>query len=176
MSAPPSIDAEGFTRLWVPAQPIVSAYISALVPNVQDAQDILQKVALTALQKLNQYDASRPFCAWVIGMARFEILVYRRQQARGLLVLSESLDTQLAETCEMLRDELEERRSFLRECLQLVRGRSLTLLRFRYEEALSFEEIARRLRIKQGAARVAIVRVRAFLRECIERRLKLAES
>ena len=174
MSKETFADAADFTRLWVCAQPIVASYISTLVPNLQDAQDLLQKVALTVLEKFSEYDNTRPFTRWALGVARFEVLGYQRQQARGRLLLSESLDNQVADACEALSEELELRRKFMRECLGRVRGRSLALLRLRYDEKVPFAEIARRLRISSGAARVAVARVRASLRQCIERKLRMA--
>jgi DNA-directed RNA polymerase specialized sigma24 family protein len=44
---------EQFTRLWTEAQPIVSAYLNALVPDFQEAEDLSQDVSVILLRKFS---------------------------------------------------------------------------------------------------------------------------
>ena len=75
---------EQFTRRWTEAQPIVAGYISAVVPDFQEAEDLLQDVAVILLRKFPEYDAQRPFVAWAIGIAKREVLVARRRTRAAL--------------------------------------------------------------------------------------------
>lgn len=68
--------------LWTAAQPAVSAYIASLIPHFHDAEDILQSVALIAVQKSEQYDPATSFLSWCIGIARLEVLAWWRRQGR----------------------------------------------------------------------------------------------
>ena len=68
------------TIRWTKAQPVVSGFISSMVPNFHDAEDILQRVALALVRKFDQYNHSKPFVDWALGMARYEILAYRRNK------------------------------------------------------------------------------------------------
>lgn len=161
--------AERFTCHWVGAQPIVASFISSLVPNHQDGQDLLQKTALAALKKFPEFDERHSFARWAIGIARFEILAHQRAHARSRVVLSPALQEQMAEACEELSLELEARRRWLARCVGELQGRAAELVRLRYLDGLSFEIVATRLGCSPVAARVAVSRVRAVLRECIER-------
>ncbi len=42
---------EQFTRRWTEAQPIVAGYINAVVPDFQEAEDLLQDVAVILLRQ-----------------------------------------------------------------------------------------------------------------------------
>jgi len=167
---------EQFTRHWTEAQPIVAGYINAVVPDFQEAEDLLQEVAVILLRKFPEYDAQRPFVAWAIGMAKREVLASRRSHARSLLCYQADLQERVSEVFEELAPELEERARALRECLRTVRGRAGELLLLRYEESLKPKAIAARVGMAVVAVRVMLSRTRAALRECIERKLKLQKA
>src|SRR5213595_681979 len=164
---------EQFTRRWTEAQPVVAGYINAVVPDFQEAEDLPQDVAVILLRKFPEYDPQRPFVAWAIGMAKREVLMARRSQARSLLCYQADLLERVSEAFEELAPELEDRSRALRECLRSVKGRAGELLRLRYEESLKPNAIATRVGIAVVAVRVMLSRTRATLRECIERKLKL---
>lgn len=164
-------DHERFLRDWIKAQPAVAGFVSALVPDFHAAEDILQEVAVVLLRKYGEYDSSRPFLPWALGIARLEVLNRRRALARGGLAHRPSLAEKLEAACGELAPELERRTEALRECLKGVEGRAREVLRLRYELALGPREIAGRVGISGGAVRVLLSRVRAALRDCIRRRM-----
>ena len=167
---------EQFTRRWTEAQPIVAGYINAVVPDFQEAEDLLQDVAVILLRKFTEYDAQRPFVAWAIGIAKREVLVARRRHARGFLSYQADLLERISEAYEELAPEFEDRSRALRECLRTVRGRAGELLRLRYEESLKPDSIAARVGMAVVAVRVMLSRTRAALRGCIERKLKVPNA
>ena len=167
---------EQFTRRWTEAQPIVAGYINAVVPDFQEAEDLLQDVAVILLRKFTEYDPQRPFVAWAIGIAKREVLVARRRHARGFLSYQADLLERISEAYEELAPEFEDRSRALRECLRTVRGRAGELLRLRYEESLKPNAIAARVGMAVVAVRVMLSRTRAALRECIERKLKVPNA
>jgi len=166
---------ERFTRYWTEAQPVVASYLSSLVPDFAAAEDLLQEVAVVLLRKFAQYDESRSFVSWALGVARYEALMLRRSQARNFLSFEADLAERVGEMYEELAPILDERAAALRECLPNVAGRAAEVLRLRYEEALSPAQIAQRLGAGSVAVRVMLTRVRAALRECVERRIKREE-
>src|ERR1022692_1660714 len=108
---------EQFTRLWTEAQPILAAYLSAVVPDFQEAEDLLQEVAVILLRKFPEYNAQRPFVGWAIGIAKREALVARRRHARNRLLYQADFLERLSDACEELAPELDERSRALRECV-----------------------------------------------------------
>jgi RNA polymerase sigma-70 factor (ECF subfamily) len=166
--APPD---ERFARLWTRAQPVVSSFVAALVPDFQEAEDIVQEVAVVLLQKMAQYDESRPFEAWALGVARREALARFRKKARRPLVWDTETACALADACEELAPEIESRLAVLRGCLEKIRGRGRELLRMRYEEGLKPSNIAEKIGLTAGSVRVVLSKVRSRLRECVTKRL-----
>lgn len=166
---------EQFTRCWTEAQPKLAGYISALVPDFQEAEDLLQNVAVILLRKFPEYDTQRPFIAWAIGVTKREVLMARRCHARNFLCYQTDLLERISEAYEELTPELEERSRALNECLKLVRGRGSELLKLRYEEGLKPNALAGRVGMAVVAVRVMLSRTRAGLRDCIERKMKLLD-
>ena len=167
---------EQFTRRWTEAQPIVAGYINAVVADFQEAEDLLQNVAVILLRKFPEYDAQRPFVAWAIGIAKREVLMARRHHARNFLCYQADLLERISEAYQELAPEFEDRSRALRDCLRSVKGRAGELLRLRYEESLKPNSIAARVSMAVVAVRVMLSRTRATLRECIERKLKLQKG
>jgi RNA polymerase sigma-70 factor (ECF subfamily) len=172
-SQPITMDtSEKFTRLWTEAQPMVSAYVAACVPDFHAAEDLLQNVAVTLLRKFDEYDASRPFIGWAIGIAKFEILRHRRRQARSVLDFRPELADELADELVQMTPELELRAQALRRCTEQLQGRSSEIVRLCYAEGLKPRQIAETLGLNSLVVRVALNRARSALRKCIERRLR----
>ena len=167
---------EQFTRFWTEAQPVVAGYLNAVVADFQEAEDLLQDVAVILLRKFPEYDPQRPFTAWAVGVAKREVLMARRHHARNRLCYQADLLDHISDAYEELAPELEARARALRECLRSVQGRASELLRLRYEESLKPAAIAERLGLAIVAVRVMLSRTRAALRECIERKLKLQKT
>jgi RNA polymerase sigma-70 factor (ECF subfamily) len=167
---------EQFTRLWTEAQPRLAGYLNALMPDFQEAEDLLQNVAVVLLRKFPEYDCQRPFIGWAIGIAKREVLMARRRHARNFLCYQTELLERISEAYEELLPELDERSLALGECMQTVKGRAGLLLRLRYYEALRPSAIARRVGMAVVAVRVMLSRTRAALRDCIERKVHLHHS
>lgn len=83
--------------LWARAQFEVSGYISVLIPDYHDAQDIIQCTAVTVVQKYDQYDRNSPFRNWAIGVARLEVLKYREHKAHEKMIFSQALIDQVSQ-------------------------------------------------------------------------------
>ena len=164
--------AEELTLLWTRAHPSVEAFISGMLRgNRADTEDVLQKTALAVVKKFDQYDRERPFLAWALGVARFEVLGHRRFHARNRLVLDDALIQRVADAVEQDAGHLADSREALRVCLQSVTGRAREAIDLRYSAGLGAPVIAERLDVSPGALRVLLHRTRATLRRCIERRL-----
>ena len=166
-----SEEVDDFTRRWVLAQPQVEAFLRMVIYDQNDVQDVLQRVAIKALEKHSQFDESRPYSAWAIGIAKYEVLAYRRTAAREKLVFSAELLNKLTDRSEALSSRWEAFREALRECVARLSGKSLRAIRLRYSESLSTSDIAAALDIRVENARKILSRTRHSLRECIEEKV-----
>lgn len=163
---------EEFTRAWTQVQNTVSSYIHAIVRDYHAAEDLVQEVAVVALRKYDDYDQTRPFGAWVIGIARFKILEQRRRYARGFLVFDSDLTATIGDTYSEMSDELDERRPHLKHCIEQIPARHRESLRLFYEDGLPADRIAERLGRTVGAVRTMLSRLRSSLQRCITQRAR----
>ncbi len=166
-----SKDAAEFTALWTAAQPKVAAFVRMLVHVPQDSEEILQRVAVALVHKFQQFDRQKSFVAWAIGMARFEILYFRRQRAHDKHLFSDDIVQSLADRSEEYSNDWEHFREALKRCLTDLEQRSKQALVLRYSENMRSEAIAKELEMSSVAVRVLLCRVRKSLHECIQRRV-----
>ena len=171
----PKIDIEAMTRNWTQAQPVVAAFISSLVPNGSQADDILQEVALVIVRKYHKYDPSRPFQTWAIGVARNEVLMFRRKQSRDRHTFDDSLLDQIAQGYQDKAHELDQMKKALRQCIAQLQPRWGKILELRYSMGLKVKDLAHQMGINLNTALNALHRIRLALRECIQRRLATQE-
>jgi RNA polymerase sigma-70 factor (ECF subfamily) len=165
------VRTEQFTALWTAAQPMLAAFIRTLVPDFQQAEEVLQRVAVALVRKFDQYDPSRSFPAWAIGMAKFEVLYYRRQRATDKLVFDDELVEKIALSYQEFVEDGDPFREALENCLDDLKGRPRRAITLRYEKGLESQVIAKRLHISTGAVRMLLCRARKLLRQCVESRL-----
>lgn len=157
------------TRLWTLAVPTVSAFVTSVVRDFQDRDDLLQETAIAVLESFDRYDPSQPFVAWAIGVARNHVRLYCRRKARARVAFdSEAVDA-LA-TAFGRTDPKDRRLDYLGDCMRGLEARARELCRLRYEQGSKPAAIAERVGMGANAVAKALQRIRDRLRECIERK------
>jgi RNA polymerase sigma-70 factor, ECF subfamily len=166
-------DPERFVRLFVEGEREILRYILRLVPDLDDAREILQETAVDLWRKFDRYDPACAFAPWACGFAFRCVLKHREQQARRAKCLSiESLDLIAAERSE--KDGLlEDRRRALERCLQQLRDDDRLVVEHRYARQMSVAEIAGTTGRNTSALYKALERIRRQLLECVNRRLQM---
>ena len=160
--------AEQFAALWTAAQPTVTAFIRSLIRDPQQTDEVLQRVAVALVRKFERYDRSRPFAAWAIGVAKYEVLYYRREKATDKHVFGDEIVEQIASRYQVLAEDPDPLREALRHCLDRLKGRSKRVIELRYRGAMKSYDIAEEMNISSGAVRMLLCRVRESLRRCVE--------
>jgi RNA polymerase sigma-70 factor (ECF subfamily) len=148
--------SERFVLLWTAAQPAITAFIRTLTPDFQQAEEVLQRVAVRMVRKFDEYDSSRSFAAWAIGFAKKEVLYYRRQRATDKHRFSDAIVEQLSETFQQLVEDVDPVREALAYCVEQLEGRSKLVIELRYGHSMKSGKIAEKM----------------ALRDCIERRVQ----
>ncbi|MBP8605095.1 MAG: sigma-70 family RNA polymerase sigma factor [Phycisphaerae bacterium] len=160
---------------WTQAQSIVSAFISSTVPNFEDANDVLQSVAVAVVRKYDTYDRKSPFTAWAIGIARNEVLHYKRKYARDKHIFDDELVNKIAQTYHEKSSELDDMKKALEKCVSKIEGRWKQILQMRYVREMDAKRIAQCLGVSSNAVFVALHRIRLSLRECIPKTMRARE-
>ena len=157
-------------RYWTLAQPVISAYVSSVVRDFRDRDDVLQAIAVAVLESFHAYDPARPFTGWAIGIARNQIGSYLRERQRNRLVFDGETVEQLATAFSQIEPEHTRALEYLRECLGKLEGRARQLCELRYENDLKPAAIANILGMAPNSVAKSLQRIREQLRRCMERR------
>jgi RNA polymerase sigma-70 factor (ECF subfamily) len=161
-------------RLFVQHQQVVLYYVLTIVPDLADAQDIVQETFLTITRKADTYTLGTNFPAWACTTARYQALQFQRTRARAAARLDDDVLEMLYSEDAPLHDSLEPRTDALKNCLDRLTPKALELIRLRYHLGQLPEDIATTVGWTPNSVRVALTRARQILRVCVERTLHTA--
>lgn len=158
-------------------QSALRLYVQALMPGDPSAKDVAQHANATLWRKREDFELGTNFKAWAFSVARYEVLNYRKQQARDArFVFSEDLETRFAEELPGHSDEVERRHAALQVCLGKLREKDRELLLHRYAKEGTLADFARRMGRSVGGLKVSLHRLRNTLLGCIEKRIANQEA
>jgi RNA polymerase sigma-70 factor, ECF subfamily len=160
-----------FDAHWPAAQPIVKNYIVGLLGRRGAIDEVVQEVAYTCLRRIATFDQARSFTAWALGIARLEVFTHRRQQVLLSLGNFPELEAAMSDTQEILSDHEEKRRKALALCQERLSEQQRKFIDLYYKEDSSHDKMAEQLGMRSGTVKVALSRIRALLRQCVEHRL-----
>lgn len=162
----------GFTARWVPAQSTVKSYIRSVVRDVQHAEDLLQEVAMRAHERFGEYDSSRPFIGWVLGITRYQILAYFKRVKSDRHQFNDELLDSIQSAFAVIQPTFNAREEALRQCVEKMPDRTSSVLSARYRDGMSAPQIAENTGKTPSQVNTILYRVRKSLKECIEARLR----
>ncbi len=93
----PNLDHELFVRYQTRNQRRIFSYIMTLVPNWNDAEEVLQETSLVLWRKFSEFQPGTSYISWANRVAFFEVQKYRDRQKRSERVFSNDLIDMLAE-------------------------------------------------------------------------------
>ena len=152
------------------------AFIFSMLRDYEAAEDVFQEVSIAICESHEDFQPGTNFGAWAREIARRRVLANRRTAARFPKTLSEeSLDKLQAgfdRACAEGAPEPKTRVRALRRCLEQLGAFARKLLKLRYQDELSTEDLGQRTGRRPESVRKALYRTRRALRECIERRIE----
>ncbi len=169
----PSPDkSANLTSLWITAQPIILSFVRSMVYRFEDAEDIVQQVAIVAAKRFDDFDHSRPFVPWALGIARNLVLRYNRDKnIHNVILVDNQLMEQITEAFTDKPSGSTEVNVALEHCISNLTDRARNLIQLRYVRDLSPRDIADRLGTSANVVSVTLNRVRTTLKNCISKRL-----
>jgi RNA polymerase sigma-70 factor (ECF subfamily) len=143
------------------------------LPTREDAEDATMEIFLRVRERLGQYDASRPFRAWLYKVAANHCWdALRRRRVRQDLETGEVENLPLehpdpGQLEQLVRDRS---RQEVRAALAELPSRARLALVLRYFADLSYDDIADALGVRRAFVGVVLLRARHQLREELSRR------
>lgn len=164
------IDGREFVSLITANQRRIYAYILTLVPNLNDADDVMQETTATMWEQKENFRPGTDFVAWGARIAYFKILDFRKKLKRSsrVVILDDRFQhiSDKALTQSRKSDDLIQR---LRECLHKLSSQDQHLIHLRYSVGLTVKEISARIHKSIRIIYYSISRIQGQLLDCIER-------
>ncbi len=172
MSNSAPLQEEAFRRV-LAHRTMLKAYVQAIVRDPFLAEDTFSDVTLEIARSWARFHPTRPFEPWARGLARRVALANLRKHNRLLTILDESLLESIGAELDQLGSEAEHEitKQALQQCLLKLSPANQALVRLRYFDARSYEEISRGVGRSTGALYVAFNRIHQFLSRCVQREL-----
>ena len=145
------------------------------MPNIADAQDILQETALALWSKADEYRLGEPFMPWAARFAWFQVRKFRMYQARWhrhVVALSDEAIAALAVDRAEFEAIAADRVPMLQQCVEKLAADDRLLLSDRYDLRVSIREVAQRRGVEPSHLYKRLRRLRQTLLDCIDRTFK----
>ncbi len=158
-----------FLSLFLRSEREIFRYVAALVPNIVDAEEIVQQAAIALWEKFDAYDPTHPFTPWACRFALNKARQWIERRQRWQALLENGLAEELATRREELRPDFESRLSHLEKCLGHLREDQQSIVKKYYYDRLAIEKVAEASGRTVEATYKALQRIRQMLQDCVEK-------
>ena len=165
-------NAGNFVALLTSQQAHIYSYILSLVPNFNEADDLLQETTKLMWEKFHNYQHGTNFRAWGKKIAYLVVLThYRKKKKEKAFVFDERLIVDLTEQAEKNSDSSREYLAYLSNCVNKLEQKDRELLRLRYFENLAVGNISKHLNFSVQYIYRNISRIHELLLSCIQKQV-----
>jgi RNA polymerase sigma-70 factor (ECF subfamily) len=165
----PAAAQQRFLSLFLRSEREIFRYVAALVPNIADAEDIVQQTALALWEKFDAYDPAQPFTPWACRFALNKARQWVERHQRWRSLIEGGLAEELARRREELRPELEARLRRLEGCLARLPEEQRSLVEGYYYRREEIDQLANQSGRTVASTYKALQRIRQSLQTCVER-------
>jgi len=162
---------EEFAALLARVDRALFAFVFAMAPDRNDAEELLQETRVVLWEKFDDFAPGTNFLAWAYSVARLEVLKYRERRARHRRLFSNAAIEAISGEIRTAGDSGERRHAALQHCLGKLNARHGQLVRDRYLSGMTVEQLAVRIGRSCDAVYQSLSRIRRELFKCIERTL-----
>jgi RNA polymerase sigma-70 factor (ECF subfamily) len=161
-----------FLSLFLRSEREIFRYVAAIIPNLVDAEDIVQQTAMALWEKFDAYDPSQPFTPWACRFALNKARQWIERHQRWQALLDHGLAEELAQRRQELQPEFEQRLKHLEACLRKLPSEQRSLVESYYYERTDIESLAESAGKTAAATYKMLQRVRRTLQLCMESQTK----
>jgi RNA polymerase sigma-70 factor, ECF subfamily len=164
-----ALDHDTLVRLLIAEHDKLVAYTWQLVRDDHLVEEVLQEMALVAVQKTEQIVDAAHFLAWSRITCRQVAMSLIRKRGRRPVMLSNAV-LDLLEGHWQQRDGLSsvDLLAALRKCVARLGPRARRIVEMRYVEGLRSGEIAKQLGVKAPTMYVTLMRIHRALSDCMK--------
>ncbi len=171
---PDASRVEEFVRLFTSHEVRLRAFAMSMVANYADAEDVLQQSNLLLWKRFDQFQTGTSFMSWAGRVIYLVGLQHRRKQGRNKIQFGDAFLETVATvaTREDVSARLGERERLLGECIAKLRSEHQEMLRMRYAEGGSIEQMSVLFNRSNEAVYNVLSRIRRVLHACVTGKLQ----
>jgi RNA polymerase sigma-70 factor (ECF subfamily) len=166
-----NLDYETFMRLLLEEESAVKVYVRRFVPSWHDVEEVVQQTSLIAWKKFAELEDPDHFGGWLMTIARFEAMKYRRSLARSPLVFSDKHSEKLADATGHISAHDADRRDALEGCLRKLDSTNRELIIGVHQPGITIREYAQQKSRPEERVYKTIQRLRQKLLNCVRQTL-----
>tara|TARA_R110000850_G_scaffold55417_24_gene131130 strand:+ start:4294 stop:4827 length:534 start_codon:yes stop_codon:yes gene_type:complete len=160
-----------FLRFFIQHEEALRLFVRSLLFNQEEARVVMQEVAVVLWRKFDPDMGSTSFRRWAFGVARMEVLSFRRDRARDRHSFGDDVVELLEQSVQEEAASLESERSALEVCLRKLTNDQRELVHTAYEPGVKMNELATRLGWSSMALYKKLHRIRLQLMECAKKEM-----
>jgi len=164
-----------FLRHFLANEPGLRVFVRSLLFSREEEREVMQEVAVVLWRKFDPAMDDAAFTRWAFGVARMEVLSFRRDRARDRLSFGDEVFELLARTTMDHAETLEAERRVLEICLSKLPREQRDLVRSAYAPGVRIDLLAARLGRTAMSLYKLLHRIRLTLMECTRRELAREE-
>ena len=146
-------------------------YVYSLLGDYSRTADVVQETNMVLWRKLDEFDANREFLPWAFAIARYQVMAHLRDCKRDRLLLDAELAESLSAEAQKQAEQIDALRAALRICIARLTPEHRSLIEQRYVRSVSLAEVAAATERTVGAIKVALLRIRRQLADCVQKRM-----
>ena len=150
-------------------------FVRSLLFSYDEEREVMQEVAVVLWRKFDAGMDGQAFCRWAFGVAKMEVLAFKRDRARDRHTFGDAVFDLLAQTVLDRYDTLEAQRRALDSCLQKLPETQQNLVQAAYAPDVKIDQLATRMGRTAMALYKTLHRIRLSLMECTQRMLASEE-
>ena len=166
---------EAAFRLVIAHRSMLKGYINGMIRDPDLAEDTFSDTILAIVRSWDRFDSQKAFGNWARGIAHNVAMENLRREQRQRRLLDELVLDLVGEELEGMGEEgyLSRRQAALNRCLEKLSSANQCLIRLRYFEKRSYQEIADALGRNMGAIYTLFSRLHRALSQCVARQKDL---
>ena len=161
-----------FLRLYAEHEPALHTFVRSMLPNREEASEVLQDVIVVLWQK---FESAQDFKKWAFGVARLEVLKFLQTRKRDRHIFDDELVNRLADRAVLLEQRHLSEREALEGCLQKLPAAQRELVLTAYTKGTRMDDLATRRGQTPMSLYKLLHRIRQALQECVRKMIAQEE-
>lgn len=167
---------EQFLRLFLEHEDSLRVFVRSLLFSQEEVREVMQEIGLVLWKKFDEEMDSLAFRRWAFGVARMEVLAFRRDRARDRHCFGDEALDLLAKMAVEEADALIAERQALESCLKKLPVDQRELIEAAYAPGIRIDKLAEQIGKTAMALYKRLHRIRLALMKCTQRELAKGES